>query len=50
MIGPELRELLCGMLARDPSKRISLKAVLAHSWLQEPASQAEIAVELGEKF
>lgn len=38
VLSPEVKELIEGMLERDPSKRLSAHEVLEHEWIQKHAS------------
>lgn len=38
LISPQLRDLLCRLLEKDPNKRISLEEVLRHNWFQNRPS------------
>jgi serine/threonine protein kinase len=35
-LGPQLMDLLTGMLRKDPEMRITLEGIIAHSWISRP--------------
>ncbi|GFZ15274.1 phosphoenolpyruvate carboxylase-related kinase 1 [Actinidia rufa] len=39
------KELICGMLCRDPSQRFTAQQVLDHAWISHPAPLSERSIE-----
>ncbi|THD23867.1 Ovarian-specific serine/threonine-protein kinase Lok [Fasciola hepatica] len=48
-ISDDAKSLICGMLAVEPSDRLTIQAVLDHPWLQDPSVRTEVDALIAEE-
>lgn len=42
-VSEELKDLVCGLLEKDPSRRLSAEAALEHPWFAQAREMCEVA-------